>query len=323
MPARYVQPLRLLIQVSFLGFMVWLGMRFYLFVDSLRSGGSVTIADRPAGIEGFLPISGLLGLTSWLKGYGFTAVHPAAVVILLTVLALSLLLRRCFCSWICPVAALSEWSWKAGFRIMKRNLRLPRWLDAVLRGVKYLFLIFFVWSICIAMPDGALLAFINSDYHKLADIRLLDFFLQISPGTLLFLMVLLAISLVVRNPFCRYLCPYGALLGLAALLSPVHVTRDTGRCVSCGVCSQVCPTSIDVMHVKRVTSPECIGCWRCVSHCRFNEALSMKFAGRYALSGFLFALLVVLLFWGGSQVGKASGHWVTSTGISEYRRLLK
>jgi Fe-S-cluster-containing hydrogenase component 2 len=128
--------------------------------------------------------------------------------------------------------------------------------------------------------------------------------------------------LILKNPFCRYICPYGALLGLVAMLSPIRVTRNSERCVSCGACSQVCPTYIDVMHRKSVFSPECIGCWRCVSHCRFNQALSMRFADRYAVPGIVFALLVVLLFWGGSMVGKSAGHWKTSLDVMEYRRLL-
>ncbi|MEI6705125.1 MAG: 4Fe-4S binding protein, partial [Deltaproteobacteria bacterium] len=136
------------------------------------------------------------------------------------------------------------------------------------------------------------------------------------------ILILLALSVVLRNPFCRYLCPYGALLGLIAMLSPLRVTRDTDRCVSCGICSQVCPSYIDVMHMHSVGSPECIGCWRCISHCRFNEALSMRAAGRVLIPGFVFALLVVLIFWGGTLVGKWSGHWETSIPQEEYVRLL-
>ncbi len=322
MPTRYVQPLRILIQFCFLGFMLWLGLRFYQFVNYFRSSGGTVFVDRPPAIEGFLPISGLLGLTAWIKGAGFNTIHPAAVVLLLTIVVVSLLLRRSFCSWICPVATISEGAWKSGFRLFGRNPRPPRWLDVGLRGLKYLLLAFFVYNI-VVMPIPALQAFILSDYHKTADVRLLDFFVHISLPALGTLLFLLASSLVLRNPFCRYLCPYGALLGLAALVSPVRVTRDRERCVSCGVCSQVCPTSIDVMAKKSVNSPECIGCWRCVSHCRFNEALSMRFAGRFMIPGFLFVALVVLVFWGGSLLGRAGGHWQTSIGIAEYRRLLE
>lgn len=322
MSARYVQPLRILIQFCFLGFMLWLGFRFYQFVDAVRSGTASPVVPRPDGIEGFLPISGLLGLSAWLRGLGINSVHPAAVVVFVTVLAVSLLLRRSFCSWICPVATASECSWKAGFSLFRRNLRLPGWLDVALRGVKYLLLAFFVYSIVFAMSSDALQNFIQSDYHKTADVRLLDFFLHISPTALGIIVVLTLASVILRNPFCRYLCPYGALLGLIAMLSPVRVTRDTDRCVSCGVCSQVCPTYIDVMRKASVMSPECIGCWRCVSHCRAQGALSMRLSGRVMISGVVFALLVVLSFWGGSVVGAWTGHWHTSLTSADYLRLL-
>jgi polyferredoxin len=322
MSARYVQPLRILIQFCFLGFMLWLGVRFYQFVQYFRSGGATSFAPRPDGIEGFLPISGLLGTASWLKGNGINAIHPAAVVIFLVVLVVALLLRRSFCSWICPVATVSECSWKAGYKLLRRNPRPPRWLDLPLRGVKYLLMAFFIWSVAVVMSPAALETFIHSDYHKLADVRLLDFFQHLSPLALGVILVLLVLSLLLRNPFCRYLCPYGALLGLVAMLSPLRVTRTIERCVSCGVCSQVCPTYIDVMHTTSVSSPECIGCWRCVSHCRFNQALSMRAAGRYAVPGIVFALLVVTVFWGGTLLGKAGGHWQTSLDTGEYRWLL-
>jgi len=49
----------------------------------------------------------------------------------------------------------------------------------------------------------------------------------------------------------------------------------------------------------------------------------MRFAGRYVVPGIVFALLVVLVFWGGSVVGKSAGYWNTSLDITEYRRLLE
>ncbi|MDD2581620.1 MAG: 4Fe-4S binding protein [Desulfuromonadaceae bacterium] len=322
MPARYMQPLRILIQCCFLGFIIWLGLRFYQFVQAVSSTGLESRAVRPDGIDGFLPISGLAGTVSWLKGGGINYVHPAAVIIFMTVVLVSLLLRRSFCSWICPVAVISECSWKGGFSLLRRIWRLPAWLDAALRGLKYLLMAFFIYFIAVAMSSDALSSFIQSDYHMISDVRLMNFFLHMSPLALGIVLALVALSVVLRNPFCRYLCPYGALLGLVAMFFPMRVTRNSERCVSCGVCSQVCPTYIDVMHLTSVASPECIACWRCISHCRFNGALSMRFTRRFAVPGFVFAALVVLLFLGGTVIGKLSGHWHSSVSLEEYVRLL-
>jgi polyferredoxin len=302
--------------------MAWLGLSFYQFVEYVSSGRNTGLVERPDGIEAFLPISGLLGTASWLKGGGINSIHPSAVVVFITVLVLSLLMRRSFCSWICPVATISELSWKSGFSFFRRNWRLPHWLDVSFRSIKYLLFALFGYSIAIAMSPEALVNFIQSDYHKLADVRLMDFFLHISPLALGIIVGLFALSFVLKNPFCRYLCPYGALLGIFAMFSPLRVTRNIERCVSCGVCSQSCPSFIDVMHKSSVASPECIGCWRCVSHCRFNNALSMRAFGSIYVSGIAFALMVVLLFWGGTRLGKLTGHWHSSLSLDEYVRLL-
>lgn len=318
-----MQQLRILIQFSYLAFSLWLGFQLFQFVRFIRSGGQSDFSAHPAGVEAFLPISGLMGTISWIHDGSINVIHPAAVVIFVTILAGALLLRRSFCSWICPVATLSECSWKLGFTLFRRSLRPPHWLDIPLRALKYLLLAFFTYSMTCAMSPEALKTFINSDYHKLADIRLLNFFLHISPLALTIVLILTALSLLLRNPFCRYLCPYGALLGLFATISPLRVTRDTERCVSCGVCSQVCPTSIDVMHKTSVLSPECIGCWRCISHCRTDQTLSMKAIGRFQISTIVFALLVMLLLWCGSALGKWSGNWHTAIDVGEYRRLLE
>jgi polyferredoxin len=323
MSKRYIQPLRIGVAWGFLLFQLYLGLRFFQFVRYFRSGGTASFVARPDGVEGFLPISALLSLKEWLASGAINPVHPAALVILLTVIAVSFLLKRSFCSWICPVGTVSELLWKCGFALFRRNLRPPQWLDIALRGVKYLLLAFFLYSIFLAMPPQAVTAFIYSDYNKVADVRLLDFFLHPSGLSLEIILCLVVLSLPLRNPFCRFLCPYGALVGLVSVLSPVKVTREKTTCLACGVCTQVCPSYIPVMEKERVMSEECIGCWRCVSHCRAEGALEMKLTGRRVIvNGFLFAILVVGLFWGGTMIGKASGHWQTGITLAEYARLL-
>jgi polyferredoxin len=322
MRSRYMQILRAVIQWGFVLFCLYLGIRFALFVSAIRTGMLPTVS-RPNGVEAFLPIAGLLGLRDWLSQGTLNPVHPAATIIFLAVVGISFFLRRSFCSWICPVGTFSELLWKRGFALFRRNLKAPAWLDLPLRGLKYLLLLFFLWQILFRMPAQAVSAFITSDYSKIADVRMLDFFLHMSllgGGIILFLVLL---SLPVRNAFCRYLCPYGALLGLAGWFSPVAVTRLTSNCVQCGVCTQVCPSYIPVMAKERVHSPECIGCWRCVSHCRAEGALEMMLPGRKIIvSGIVFALLVVGLFWGSTIMARLTGHWQSSVTITDYMRLI-
>src|ERR1039457_210247 len=165
---RFIQPVRTTIQWSFLFFQLYLGLQFYRFVMAIRNGGAAPYLPRPDGIEGFLPISALVSLKGWLLSGEINPIHPAGLVIFLTVIAVSLLLKRSFCSWICPVGTISELLWKGGFNIFRRNVRPHRWLDVGLRGFKYLFLFFFLFSILVVMSPGRVESFIFSDYNKIA-----------------------------------------------------------------------------------------------------------------------------------------------------------
>lgn len=319
MSNRYVQPLRLVIQCCYLVLCIIIGLRFYLFSLAVQQG--MVTSTRPAAIDAFLPISGLFGTVAWLKGGGINVLHPAAVVVFVLAITVSLLLRRAFCSWICPIGTLSEWLWKIGFHRLQRNWLPPRQLDRGLRSIKYLAMGFFLFT-AFSWSLPMLQQFLGSDYHAVSDLKLLALFRTPSITTLAVICLLFLLSLPLRNPFCRYLCPYGALLGLVAFCSPSAVQRDRKTCVSCGVCNQVCPSRLDIMHAQRVTSPECIGCWRCISHCRVHTALSMRAFGRLLIPGLLFALLVLLLFWGGTGLGKLSGHWQGVLTPQDYRYLL-
>src|SRR5664279_3170367 len=96
---RFIQPLRIAIQWAFLLFQLYLGVQLFRFVLYFRSGGASSFVARPDGVEVFLPVSALVSLKDWLLQGEINGVHPAALVILLTVILVSLLLKRSFCSW--------------------------------------------------------------------------------------------------------------------------------------------------------------------------------------------------------------------------------
>lgn len=280
---------------------------------------------RPAGVEGFLPISALISLRYWLVTGVASRVHPAGLVLLVLILAGGLLLKKTFCSWLCPLGTISESLAAVGWRVFRRKVKLPRILDYPLRSIKYLLLFFFVWAVFFQMTPKAIELFLNSPYNKVADIKMMLFFADISPFALKVLLGLVVLSLVLPYFWCRYLCPYGALLGALSLFSPLKVTRRLSSCIDCNLCAQACPANLPVDRLKRVRSDECFGCLSCVAACPVEETLQIETPRplRRVVQPALFAAVVVSMFFGGIVVAKLAGYWQNDITTEEYRRRVK
>ncbi len=312
---------RLTIQWLFFGWCLFLGIQFGLFVRHFETLGQTGYYPRPPGVEGFLPIGSLVSLKTWLFTGHFDPVHPAALVLFLTFLAMALLTKKSFCSFICPVGTLSEGAWKLGGRLFGRNFRIWRSLDLFMQFTKYALLFFFVKLILFGMPVFALREFIAAPYWAIADVKMLHFFTEMSTSSMVVIAVLAVLSVIYKNFWCRYLCPYGALLGLLSMLSLFKVSRKAECCTSCGACSRACPAQIDVQNKHCVHSPECTGCLTCVGSCPEQGALAMAFL-KQPLPGIVFVVIVVILFGGGVLAGMLGGHWQSSLTYEDYQHLI-
>ena len=312
------QFLRQTVQSSFVLLCIWIGIEFYLFVQWGMSGGEVSFFPRPPGAEGFLPISALISLTYWLRTGIINEIHPAGLFILIAIVVMSIALKKAFCSWMCPVGTLSEALWMLGKKLFGRTLTLPKWLDYPLRSLKYLLLLFFCWSIW-RLDAGALYAFIASPYNKVADVKMYLFFTQISAVALWSIVVLMMLSVMIKNFWCRFLCPYGALLGIAGMLSPLKVTRNKETCVDCELCTRACPAGIAVHKTVRVWSDECMSCLACVDVCPVKETLEVKAKGASrALPVWAYGALVAGVFVAVTGLSILTGHWRNSISHEEY-----
>jgi polyferredoxin len=246
--------------------------------------------------------------------------HPAAMFLLVTFVAMAFLFRKAFCSWLCPVGTVSEYLWKLGRKLFRRNFRLPGWVDIPLRGLKYLLLGFFVWAVS-SMSASAIAAFMRSPYGVVADVKMLNFFRFIGTTGLIVLGALVAASVLVQNFWCRYLCPYGALLGLASVFSPLRIRRNVATCIDCAKCAKACPSALAVDKLVKITSAECTGCLECVAVCPAEGALRMGTKeGR--MPAWAFAAGVAILFFGVVGYAKISGHWKSEIPQTVYRQLV-
>jgi polyferredoxin len=311
-----IQPLRKIVQYLFLAVIVLIGVQFSLFVSQLEKGLLPTIT-RPPGIEAFLPISSLISFKYWLVTGIVNPIHPSGLIIFLVILFTAILLKRGFCSWVCPFGLLTGYLNKLHRLIFRKDIRVPRWLDYALRSLKYLLLFFFIWAIIIKMNVRDLDYFIYSPYNMVADIKMLHFFTDISAFAFWVLLALLVLSIFTRNFWCRYLCPYGALLGALSFFSIFKIHRNEDTCTQCHQCTRTCPVDIKVHNTTGVLSDECHGCLKCVAVCPEKDTLYISAAKRSGiLNPLLYAAAICLLFIGGSVIGRWTGHW--QTGISNY-----
>jgi polyferredoxin len=320
------------VQAAFVMLNIGLGIQFCLWTRYYDTAGKTLYVNRPAGVEGWLPIAGMMNMKYLLETGDIPKIHPAAMFLFLAFLLSSVLLKKAFCSWLCPIGTLSELLWKTGAKLFGRNFQLPKWLDLPLRGLKYLLLSFFAFVIG-TMSAAALADFLHSPYGMVADVKMLNFFRDLGHTGIIVLVVLFALSLFIKNLWCRYLCPYGALMGLASLLSPVKIRRDAAACIDCGKCARACSANLPVDRLIQIRSVECAACMECIAACPAQNALQFSLPPRRAgerkdrwrnlvLTPMAVTIVLACVFFGFVGFAKATGHWNTNLPRSLYLELV-
>ncbi|HEQ1858162.1 TPA: 4Fe-4S binding protein [Providencia alcalifaciens] len=304
---------RKVVQITLLAINIYIGITFYYWVRYYETGGATLFLPRPGGIEGWLPIAGLMNLKYTIETGGLPPIHAAAMFLLVSFIIISLLLKKSFCSWLCPIGTISEYIGKIGQKLFRFQINVPKWLDIPLRGLKYLLLAFFLY-ISLSMPAQMIQYFMMSPYGVIIDVKMLDFFRHISSASLITVSVLVVTSLFVRNAWCRYLCPYGALLGIFSLFSPVKIRRNVESCIDCGKCAKNCPSRIPVDQLINVRTVECTGCMTCVESCPVASTLAFSLQTpakkrQIPLSGMMMAILTLGILFATIAVAAYMGVW--------------
>ena len=177
---------------------------------------------------------------------------PAAIGGLLAFIALALVFGRVICGQVCPAGAIQELMYLLPAK--KRGRAESRAPVAVRAGVFIVFLV----------------AALGLSVNLLALIGLPAFFhLAIAGVSFFVFLAIVLLSAVVYRPFCRYVCPYGALLAPAASRA-LYRLRRTDACIGCRKCERACPTG-EADPSARLG--ECYLCGRCTEVCPVDGAL--------------------------------------------------
>jgi len=261
---------RKIFQITALILTILIGLRHALPGSSSRGGS----------LDAFCPLGGLETLWPYLaEGTTLKSTHLLNFSVLLAVLGTAVLAGRSFCGWLCPVGTVQDFlgervsGWlpfKSTRRGTNRTGGLPiqvaPTLDQWLRLTKYLVL---------ALAAAASTAAVYPPLRDICPARALFSFKLRSPLLISVLGVFLITSVLNRRFWCKYLCPFGAVLAPFNKSALLHVSADQEQCPSCGKCSAVCPMDIEAVP-ENLTSPECIQCLECLESCAVEGTMSLE-----------------------------------------------
>ncbi len=179
----------------------------------------------------------------------FVKWDTAFLILFIIPIVISVFFGRVFCSTVCPFGALSELVY-----VVKAKLKIPKSIESKLIWVKYGLLAFQI----IRMIGGAS---VNDSFTPFQALFRLDDW-GLNWGLTL---VFLGLSVVTFRPFCRFLCPYGALLALASWFRPFRYREQKG-CIHCNLCARTCPTR--AINDQLRVNGECINCGLCIRACK-------------------------------------------------------
>lgn len=178
------------------------------------------------------------------------------------------LFGRLICGFFCPFGLLQDLLHAIPFPVKRKSFRGERWL----RCVKYVVLIMLVivLPVCVKLtpffckyvcPSGTASGILLA----LGDTSLFQVFGSLFAWKACILGMIVAASIMMARPFCKYLCPLGAIYGPLNKVSLYHLECDASKCVGCGKCQSVCDMCVDPS--KEPNSMECIRCLKCVHEC--------------------------------------------------------
>lgn len=219
------------------------------------------------GALGACPIGALQAVIgSWNFKFAF---YAAGFLVFVGALA-----GRFVCGWLCPFGLIQDLLHKIPFPKKCKTFRG----DKLLRKLKYVILLVFVILLPLFLVDvlgqgapyfcklicpvgtlegGIPLALLNQSMHSALG------WLYAWKNLLLIVTILLAI--VVYRPFCKYICPLGAVYSVFNPISVFRYRVDAHKCVHCGACAKVCKMQVDP--VQNANHPECIRCGQCKKAC--------------------------------------------------------
>lgn len=277
----------------------------------VESGKQIPLLSS-VSLHALCPFGGVTTIYQFVTSGTFVKkLHESSLVLMTIGIFLAVLFGPIFCGWVCPLGTLQEWIAKAGKKIfkVKYNKFIPYKYDKYLRYLRYIMLI---WVLYMTAATGKIAFEAYDPFYTLFNL----WSSELAISGLIILLLVVAASLFVERPWCKYACPYGAFLGLFNFFRIFGVKRNASTCISCKICDKSCPMNISVSDTSVVKNHQCISCMKCTSEeaCPVSNTvnLSNNLIGKNLRSLATGSALVIILF-GGIGVSKMFNLWITES----------
>lgn len=221
-------------------------------------------------VEYYCPMGGIASIWGLIRGQQFIcALNEMNVTIGVALLVSVLVVKKAFCSWVCPLGTLFEGVvWLRRKTLGSERLRIPDYIDSRLQYLKYvvlgviLVLTYHLSELVFRGYDPFYVLFTGARGHE-----------TIPVVSALIVVGVLAAAFFFEMSWCRYLCPLNAVMSPVSKVGVFKVKRDAARCTACGACDSACLQRIPVSQLDKVSRIDCTNCLDCISKCRVPGAM--------------------------------------------------